>query len=790
MLNKKETEEFLRLRNETIRRDFSHLNDKQTEAVLATEGPLLILAGAGSGKTTVLINRIANLIKYGRAGDTDELPDYLTSNDLEMLRKGGPDAEALCGYGTVEPWRILAITFTNKAASELKSRLERKLGAKAEDIWACTFHSSCVRILRREAERLGYQSNFSIYDTDDSLSLIKRIEKDLDIDSKEYNPKAILGEISAVKNMPMTPAQYREAAEELNDFRKKRYGVVFAEYQRRMFTANAMDFDDLIANTVKILQDFPDARDYWQRRFRYILIDEYQDTNHLQYLLASLLCGNGNICVVGDDDQSIYKFRGANIENILSFESQYANCRTIRLEQNYRSTGHILSAANSVIKNNIGRKGKTLWTKNSTGDPIVFLHTEDEREEAEAVASRILASVEGGSNWNEHAVLYRMNAQSNQFEYALKRRGIPYKIIGGMRFYDRAEIKDILSYMNLIASPSDDLRLMRIVNTPARGIGDRTVETVRALAAENGCSLFEIMQNCEQYPALKKNKAKFDAFTQMILSLKAFSENNPTDAFFDELLEQTGYIRALEEKNTIEDASRIDNIRELKTTILTYMQESGDESLEGFLADVALYTDTDNIEDGQNCGLLMTVHSSKGLEFRYVYLVGMEETIFPGIRAIGMPEEMEEERRLCYVAITRAKEKLYITAARQRMIFGRTQANAVSRFIQEIGDEDIDRNIPDAYSSAKRTPFASYTASRPQPQRNPFPVRKAPETRPAPSASISFKIGDDVSHKAFGEGTITAMKPMGNDFLVEIQFKLKGSKKLMLKAAATYMKKI
>ena len=793
MYSKTQKQEFLELRKSIIRSDFSHLNDKQLEAVMATEGPLLILAGAGSGKTTVLINRVANLIKYGRAGDTDEIPLSFDPADLDILRQGGPDAEELSAFGQVEPWRILAITFTNKAASELKSRLVNKLGSTAEDIWACTFHSACVRILRREAEKLGFQSNFSIYDTDDSLSLIKRIEKDLNIDSKEYNPRAILSEISVIKNIPMSASDYAAAAELLNDYRKKRYAAVFSEYQKRMFSANAMDFDDLIAFTVRILQEFPDSREYWQRRFRYILIDEYQDTNHLQYLLASLLCGNGNICVVGDDDQSIYKFRGANIENILSFESQYAGCRTIRLEQNYRSTGHILSAANTVIRNNLGRKGKTLWTKNSQGDRISFLLSEDEREEADLVSSRILSAFDHGSRWKDNAILYRMNAQSNQFEYAMKRRGIPYKIIGGMRFFDRAEVKDILSYMNVIASPSDDLRLSRIINTPARGIGDRTLETVRSIAAETNSSMFDVLLHSSEHPALAKNRTKFDSFTQMILSLKSFSENNPSDVFYDELLDKTGYIRALEEKNTIEDSARIENVNELKTTILTYMKETGDESLEGFLADVALYTDTDSIEEDQDSVLLMTVHSSKGLEFQNVYLVGMEETIFPGIRAIGDPEEMEEERRLCYVAITRAKENLCISAAKRRMIFGRTQANAVSRFINEIGEEDIDRDIPASYSPFKKNPSSFLSVKKaPEPDRaaGRFSFSNHSIVKKASPIPASYSIGDEVRHKAFGEGTIIAMKPMGGDYLIEILFKEKGSKKLMLKAAALYMEKI
>ena len=784
MLNETQKKEYLLLRKKFICKDFSFLNDKQLEAVLATEGPLLILAGAGSGKTTVLINRIANLIKYGKASDCGEIPADATVSDLEIIRKGGSEAEQLCSYGKVEPWRILAITFTNKAAAELKTRLAGKLGDIASDIWACTFHSACVRILRRDAELLGYQSNFTIYDTDDTVSLIKKIEKDLDLDNKEFSPKAIAGEISALKNLQVSPSEYEADARRSNDFRRIRYAAVYSEYQKRTFSANAMDFDDLISNTVKILNEYSEARQYWQRRFKYILIDEYQDTNHLQYLLSSLLCGNGNLCVVGDDDQSIYKFRGANIENILSFESEYKGCRTIRLEQNYRSTEHILSAANSVIRNNTGRKGKTLWTNNGTGDPVCVSVVNDEREEAELVASRILRSVDTGGSWNDNAILYRMNAQSNQFEYALKKRGIPYKVIGGMRFFDRSEIKDLLAYMCLISSLSDDLRLSRIINVPARGIGEKSLDLARTAAAESGRSIFDVLVHAEDYPELKKLKPKFEAFTKLILDLKAFSETNSSDLFFDELIEKTGYIRVLEEKNTLEDASRIENVKELKTTILTYINDTKDTTLDGFLADVALYTDVDAIHDDNDSVLMMTVHSSKGLEFTNVYLVGMEETVFPGIRAIGDQEEMEEERRLCYVAITRAKKELFISAAKQRMIFGRTVANNPSRFIMEINRADIDPNDPYDINTVKKPPVNT-SFSRPREQEHRF----IPPQQKQPAAPARYATGDEVVHKAFGAGIITSMKPMGGDYLVEINFSSTGPKKLMLKAASVYMQK-
>ena len=783
-------ERFLKARRALIRADFTKLNDRQQEAVLATEGPLLILAGAGSGKTTVLIHRIANLLKYGCASDSEEMPPDADEGMLRLLEQGGPEAERCAALRPVEPWRILAITFTNKAAGELKGRLERMLGEGANDIWACTFHSACVRILRRDAEKLGFADNFTIYDTADSQSLLKRILKEQNLDEKQYPPRSVLGEISRAKDAQLGPAEYRAQAAAASDYRKAKIALVYEEYMRRLFAANAMDFDDLIYFTVKLLQEDEDVRSYWQRRFRYVLIDEYQDTNHLQYLLASLLAGGwGNICVVGDDDQSIYKFRGATIENILSFEDEYRGCRVIRLEQNYRSTSHILDAANAVIRNNLGRKGKELWTDQGTGYKIQQYTADNENEEAQYVASHILASYSQGSNWRDNAVLYRMNAQSSQLEFAFKRNGIPYRIIGGTRFFDHAEIKDMLAYLNVICTPADDLRLSRIINSPPRGIGERSVETARALAAENGCSLYEIVSHADRYVELSRAAVKMRLFANLIEELRAFASRNPPDALYDELLEKTGYLRLLQESDDEKDKTRAENVEELKSSMLSFMKDSGDETLEGYLANVALYTDLDTYDRDSDAVVMMTMHSAKGLEFPTVYLVGMEEGIFPGIRAIGESAEMEEERRLCYVAITRAKRQLYLTCARQRMLFGRTTANRASRFIDEIPEEHIDKYIPKGYSYREPSRETMFARPRQEPRQHSI-AAPAAQPKPAAKAAPDFRLGDAVQHKAFGPGVITRLTPMGGDYLVEINFEKVGPKKLMLRVAALNMTKL
>lgn len=737
---------------------FSNLNNEQIEAVKYTEGPLLILAGAGSGKTTVIINRIYYLI-----------------NEL-----------------SVSPWKILAITFTNKAAGELKSRLESKLGETALDIWALTFHSCCVRILRRNAERLGFDKNFNIYDTADSISLIKHILKDLDLDDKVFPAKAVLSEISRAKDAQLFPEEYFKRAKTQCDLHMLKIAQIYAEYMTRLKKSDAMDFDDLLLYTVKLLEENEDIREYWQNHFEYIMIDEYQDTNRLQYLMASLLTGKRqNICVVGDDDQSIYKFRGATIENILSFEHQFKGCKTIRLEQNYRSTGHILEAANNVIRNNTERKGKELWTSKGEGKKIELFFADNQDDEAYYVSSCILSGITNGASYKDFAILYRMNAQSNSLEYAMKRNGIPYRIVGGTRFFDRAEVKDILSYMSVASSVDDDLRLERIINNPPRGIGATSVGRAIQLSQENHCSLFDILSHADSYECLSRSAVKLKEFSVLIDDLRSFAENNACDSVFDEIIEKTGYLRMLEDKNTFEDIARAENVKELKSSILQYMKETGDTSLSGFLANVALFSDIDNYDSDSSAVTLMTMHSSKGLEFPIVFIVGAEEGIFPGVKCLGDENELQEERRLCYVAITRAKQELHIVCARNRMLFGRTTSNRASRFIDEIPEEHINKSLPKGYAYRdnsylqneynKFSTYVSYSNSS---------MISPPKAEKTDINLSQFEVGNSIIHKAFGEGIIINMQPMGNDALLEINFSKIGSKKLMLRAASKFMEKI
>ena len=784
---------YIAARRAVIEADFARLNPMQRQAVLATEGPLLILAGAGSGKTTVLINRVANLLKYGRASDTDEIPENATEADLAVLEAGpSPEAQRIAAYGRVEPWRIIAITFTNKAADELKTRLESMLGPEANDIWARTFHSACVRILRRDADRLGYPRDFTIYDTADRLSVMRSILRELDLDDKVYPPKSVLARLDAARDDLLSPELFAQRYGSSGDVRLRKTAEIYKLYAQRLFAAGAMDFDDLLYNTVRLFRECPDVLEHYQRQFKYVLIDEYQDTNNLQYMLASMLAGGwGNICVVGDDDQSIYKFRGATIENILSFEKEFKGCRTIRLEQNYRSTGHILDAANAVIANNTERKGKTLWTNAGAGDKLLLYTAQNEDDEAQFVASRILAWRGGGGNFRDCAVLYRMNAQSNRLEFAFKRNGIPYRVVGGMRFFDRAEVKDMLAYLTVLLTPGDDLRLARIINSPQRGIGEKTIETARQLAVRLGTSLYEVVRHANEYEELRRAAPKLIAFSDMMQRLRSLAESESLDRLYDAVLEETGYARALQEKGGDEALARLENINELKTNILGYIKETGDESLAGFLDEVALYTDIDSYDREADCAVMMTMHSAKGLEFPNVFIVGAEEGLFPGARCIGDPEEMEEERRLCYVALTRAKEHLYLTCARQRMIFGRTTMNLPSRFVEEIPPEHLDRAGFDPHRQGARQEErrgARSAAQKRPPRWETVPHAPAPPKAPEKKAP-AFALGDHVVHTAFGRGEITKMTPMGGDALIEITFDGPGVKRLMLRAAAQHMKK-
>ncbi len=778
---------FVSARRAYIAKQFGTMNDRQLSAVMTTQGPLLLLAGAGSGKTTVLINRIANLMRFGSASDSEFVPDWVTEEDVIFLESqvSNPSEESedmacrLCALEPAAPWSIIAITFTNKAANELKSRLENMLGSIAQDVWAMTFHSACCRILRREIGRIGYESSFTIYDTSDSERVIKEILKERNWDEKLFVPKAVLGMISKAKDKQRSPEEF--AKDVGDDYRLKRIAELYAEYQKRLKASNAVDFDDIILLTVRILQEFEEVRTYYQRKFRYVLIDEYQDTNHLQYLLASLLAGGyENICVVGDDDQSIYRFRGATIQNILDFEKQFHGARTIRLEQNYRSTQSILDAANAVIANNLGRKGKRLWTNNGAGERILHYEALNEGDEASFVANQILSEVKNGA-FRDFAILYRTNAQSNALEYAFKRSGVPYRIIGGTRFFDRAEVKDMLAYLWVINNRADDLRLKRIINQPPRGLGAKSIETVERLAAASQIPIYQIVSDPYSYQPLERSAQKLLQFSMMIEECAMLSETLPLPEFYEELLIRTGYVAMLEQKDEQENRTRLENVRELKSSIINYMQNTDTPSLNGFLEEIALYTDIEQYDKEADAVVMMTMHSAKGLEFPNVYIVGAEEGIFPGMRAIGEQDEIEEERRLCYVAITRAKKHLTITSARQRMLYGHTTVNRPSRFLGEIPPELL-------IEEAAAKPKAAYVPmSAPKPMSR--PTASFVPSKPK-AAAPQFAKGDMVSHDTFGRGMILSVLQMGNDAMLEIAFDQVGTKRLMAVAAAAKMRKL
>ena len=826
MLTQQQELEFCRLRREVIGQNYQNLNPEQRKAVLSTEGPLLLLAGAGSGKTTVLIHRVANLIRYGRGSDSLEAPEWVTEDDLDFLaryaehptKEGRLQADRLCALEPAAPWTIIAITFTNKAAGELKDRLEKMLGSPARDVWASTFHSACVRILRRDIEKLGFPSSFTIYDTDDSLRVMKDCLKELNFDDKQFPARSVLGTISRAKDKLQLARDFTEECDQSGDYRLQKIAKLYAAYEKRLWEAGALDFDDIILHTVRLLQQDDDVLTYYQRKFRYVLIDEYQDTNNLQYLLASLLAGGReNICVVGDDDQSIYRFRGATIENILSFEEQYQGCRTIRLEQNYRSTKSILDAANAVIRHNQGRKGKELWTAGNQGDKVALYTAMNENDEARFVADKLMTDYHEGIKWNTHAVLYRMNAQSNQLEVAFKRSGIPYRVIGGTRFFDRAEVKDMLAYLCAVHNHADDLRLTRIINNPPRGIGGATVEKARGIAAREGLSVWDVISNANAYPELQKTNKKLGEFVKLIGDLTALSQTMDLENFYEEVVARTGYAAMLQAKNDIESRTRLENVRELLTSIKGYMENGSEQpTLAGFLDEIALYTDLDSHDPDEDAVVMMTMHSAKGLEFPTVFVVGMEEGIFPGMRSIGDMEEMEEERRLCYVALTRAKERLYLTCAGQRMLFGRTSNNRPSRFAGEIPGELLEQSgrsyldptptgddwdefdqrpqvstyrepYRSAYGAGERRP--AYTPARPQKPASRPAFQSA--VSPAPSPALpEYQKGDMLEHKAFGRGMVLSAQKMGGDVLLEIAFDGVGAKRLMLKTSAQYLKKV
>lgn len=717
------------------------LNEMQQSAVNTTEGPLLILAGAGSGKTTVLVNRVQHIIESGLA----------------------------------QPWQVLAITFTNKAAGELRERLISAVGESADDIWAYTFHSCCSRILRRFGDRLGYTNHFTIYDTDDSKRVMKQCQKQLDIEDKFINHKSILNEISRAKDSLIDPQEYKATSS--NDFRKGKIAQCYELYQKELLKSDAMDFDDIIFNTVKLLKKNDDVRELYQTQFKYVMVDEYQDTNHAQYVLTSLLADKyQNICVVGDDDQSIYRFRGATIENILSFEQHYKGANVIRLEENYRSTQNILDGANAVIANNKNRKGKTLFTRSGSGDKIVLNTAMNESDESTYIADEILKNVKNGRKLSDHAILYRMNAQSRNLEIMLTKMGISHRIIGGHRFFDRKEIKDIISYFAVINNPADNVRLQRIINVPKRAIGDTMVGNIMEIASGLGMSAFEVCERADEFQKTSRSASKLMDFASMIRDFqKCLEEKMPLTDLLQEILEKTKYLDYLnEDPETYED--RVNNIKELSSMFVKYQEESDDPQLSDFLEDVALISDIDSYNEDEDSVVLMTLHSAKGLEFPVVFIPGMEEGIFPGSQSMYSEEELEEERRLAYVGITRAKEKLYLVNAQQRMLYGTTSRNMPSRFIREI-PSDVVEDVSTRVHSTNVSRFASLKTAHAPTSSSAHKFGQAGNVSAQPHAD--YNVGDTVVHKSFGTGTILSLQPMGNDTLMEVAFDKAGTKKMM-----------
>ena len=734
------------------------LNEMQQLAVDTTEGPLLILAGAGSGKTTVLVNRVEHIISSHLA----------------------------------TPWQVLAITFTNKAAGELRERLVSAIGEEANDIWAYTFHSCCSRILRRFGEKIGYTNHFTIYDTDNSRRVMKQCQKQLGIEDKLINHKSILAEISRAKDSLISPEEYKQTAQ--NDFRKSKIAECYELYQAQLKKSDAMDFDDIIFNTVKLLEENEDVRNIYQTQFKYVMVDEYQDTNHAQYVLTSLLADKyKNICVVGDDDQSIYRFRGATIENILSFENHYKGAKVIRLEENYRSTQNILDGANAVISHNKNRKGKTLFTRSGSGDKIVYKTVMSESEESQYIIDEIVKNVNNGMKYSDHAILYRMNAQSRNLEVMLTKSGISHRIIGGHRFFDRKEIKDIVSYLAVINNPSDNVRLQRIINVPKRAIGDTMFANVLEIGAGLGMSAFEVCERADEFQKTSRSASKLMNFTKMIRDFQECIENGMgLNDLLQEVLDVTKYLDYLqEEPETYED--RVNNIKELSSMFIKYEEESEDANLSEFLEDVALISDIDSYNEDEDAVVLMTLHSAKGLEFPVVFIPGMEEGIFPGNQSMFSEEDLEEERRLAYVGITRAKKKLYLISSQQRMLYGQTSRNMPSRFLREIPSSVIDdQSVVARRSTGFTTPRTAYAnASRNElghsshnkigsyTQSSSSAHKFGQAGNAAQKNNIDFKVGDTVCHKSFGTGTVLTITPMGGDMLLEVAFDKAGTKKMM-----------
>ena len=769
---------------------YSSLNDMQRKAVYTVNGPLLVLAGAGTGKTTVLVNRIAHIITFGDAYYSQSVPSSVTENDIVKLESASslPREELRSilkkfAVGCCPPYSMLAITFTNKAANEMKKRLGAILGEDMGDMWVGTFHSCCVRILRVNAARLGYTPAFTIYDTDDSKKMIQYCMKQLNIDEKLLPVNLALAHISRAKDKLITPKEF--TLESQNDFRESQIATIYELYEHTLKENNALDFDDLIMNTVLLLRDNEDIRQKYACKFKYISVDEFQDTNMAQAELTRLVSSEfNNIMAVGDDDQSIYKFRGATIQNILQFDQTYPDAEVIKLEQNYRSTGNILEAANSVIRNNKSRRGKELFTKSAPGSKIHIKKVQTQTDEAKFIINTVRDEIgHGDRKFSDFAILYRMNAQANAIQMAFARAGIPFRVIGGRKFYDKKEIRDVIAYLSVINNPSDNHRLRRIINEPKRKIGESTLKALDDISQERGASMFSIMENSADYPLLSKISGKLTKFTSMIRELEAVSDKISLSELTDRMLEESGYRAMLIASGTEEDRDRLENIEELKSSMVLYEESTEEPGLEGFLQSISLVTDVDNYDSDSNAVVMMTIHSSKGLEFPIVFLPGMEEGIFPGSQSVNDPSELEEERRLAYVAMTRAKQQLYLIHAAERVIFGKTSYNPPSDFLQEISPE-----VTDVYSPAK--PIAETTVQIPQTRRRHAlsgEILKDSGTLADVGKTRGYEIfekGDRVSHLIFGIGTVTGVTEMGADIMYEIVFDTQGKKRLM----ATYAK--
>ncbi len=763
----------------------------QRNAVYTVNGPLLILAGAGSGKTTVLVNRIGYMIRYGNAYLSERMPEWVSEADIEELEIAAAgsieSAEALLdkySENKVKAWNILSITFTNKAANEMKTRLEKKIGDDASSIWAGTFHSVCVKLLRMYGDSIGYGEGFTIYDTDDQKKLMLSVIRDTGTDEKMFPPKTVLGFISRAKDRLMTPGDVQAQAK---DFRDTKMAQLYAEYQKRLKNGNAVDFDDIIMQTVRLLRENPKALEYCQNKFKYVCVDEYQDTNHAQFVLTSLISEkHGNLMVVGDDDQSIYRFRGADIENILNFDKEMTDAKVIKLEQNYRSTKAILDVANVIIKKNTNRHGKSLWTAGQDGTPVSLRRLDTQNDEARYIVDKILELKRTeGYSLNDFAILYRLNALSNNLESAFTRSGVPYRVLGGLRFHERKEIKDIIAYLCVINNPADNIRLMRIINEPKRKIGEQTVNAVNELANREGVSMFEIMQNADSYLAISKSASKLKEFTSLITALQNVAKTESIDVLIDKVLDLTGYRAMLRIQDEEEGKSRLENAEELISNAVDFVRTREDASLTAFLEEMALVADIDNYDPDAEAVVMMTVHSAKGLEFPVVFLPALEEGVFPSSQSLYEEAEMEEERRLAYVAVTRAKQKLFVTHTRERLMYGKTSYNKLSKFISDIPETllDCEKSSNRASFAPKGTsPFGTAPGSKTYTPEisSEFTKKTGYGFVPKPKTSSErFNVGDVVSHQLFGNGVIMSVTPMGPDSLYEIAFDNVGTKKMM-----------